>query len=1806
MDCVDAGLDSYAERRWCSKAAAQQVCGARAETCYGRCQVNSDLNFTVECDPNGLARCVCDTFNTTFFTGVEGKACDRDYVVRRLATRDNVTQWCGILGESGTVRCRDVNDSRTCYQADACLCQFDAGDGTPLGYVGLQTGTAVNGSALLINNATLNVTTPRRPVFAHCAYVYSAGNASNLTEGTNIVSSTTLYRGRKLPWLRREVQEGSDNSTANLTVVLIDNRPVLTNVPTTQLGFSCDYQQKCGTFTEAAITYCDSATRRCNVTCGCYRGATTMVGTDTPCSAFVQSCDNKQRARCAQLKNVPFVSYCLAACDELNKYCEPLIGTCVVADPVVVPRFTECSQSEASRYCAPGFTTSACKRKVTCTADPPRPDCFVCDCARQPGYIADPTLTYNHQCTNLRDEYTNCTATEATACGLRGVLGCRKRLVLGGRYATLTRYSYGYLFDTARSYPPDAATVRQQIGQPPVLDSGLYGGLWMQECICLSDLFNTLDTRIVVNSAAYNTSLRCDAQLTSYLTQRGACPFRADTGMPCNGAGACIGGSNPSTENLTWPNGELQGKGVTWLTHFQRWRLAVDTGVVWLYVNATAYDTCTDAWCNNAPITGRVARQVFPANQWATSNKYGSIKGTPMRCFSTGPSYKKTLCACDQIPGILDGRPLCGSTAPLQPCYWEQGPDATVPSEANCNIQMCTSPQTIGAPRGAYNRPVSRVDVFGDYVMSGTTWASAESRLRAYYTRARVGGTTEHNAATEPSPSLASVNLPSVKVWENCVLRTRSKEVISGCYSDPPRSPYSTAPVSYGPHNVFMLPYGPAPGETAAQRCMPRSASDVEYVTACHEMAQEDFTRARNLWEDSNTCVVPRYESTGGACSCHGHWVYAQRECGCPVGQYRHMDGYCKACQVKPCCPLYNSGCYACGFWDQYVFPSDSMWLGTYLYSYESCDIFRPSARTPGWVSPSRQFGPPQFSNNVFSTFTTTITATEWYTRIGRYYQDVNLYNNRLDPAAELRVTLPVNGPTSGIRTNQWVSGCIAHGNRLARRTSTTQHINECVSWSVKYSLVDNTVSTTDRTRYEVKAELQPRQYSELYCYTAKTTDNMFMWHGINNEYEYAGDPNALTSQIGPAFAKVFDNLPNKCTSCAFAFSGDNCDNQLIQSGTYSGFDGLCAARGTCCGVNTKCTVPADWDGRTGCINGVFDFPSHRCVCDPGWRTNRPNGNDPGPGGYCNFNACAADPNLAVFTKAFPNSTNPVCNGRGTCLGPQGVCRCNSTDWGGKRCELNRFTACPGGSLANRVECSGHGECVISSNSTAACVCTNHTGAGGYWTGAACDVPHTPDDATCLLNAKVCPAGQSTCAAPEGGTYADGSVAVHPLRDVPYCACPTLNGVPIKGGQFCEYSRCPIANGKVCNGQGTCVINGTNAAGYPSFGCRKPLDINLLCAPLDTQCIQTTVAPLVCNSNLDYDGCACEVPIRVYCAASSDQPLCSQTSGSLLDQLNSCKVLTDIANGTVVASCTCPSGKEGAFCQASVCGDCGTGTCNADTRQCVCRRSDLAINGLWEGSHCNVSVTAQCGFALVSGGDVYKCSGHGQCIEVLPGQWGCDCDTGYTGAKCELSDCPAPCDERSECLLPVGGGSQKECICKHPLVWSRNTTYPNLCNVDSCKQQNPRYRPNANGTQCECIEAGVSFASGCTRAPCPVDPVTGDVCGQPNPSSSCREGDCVVSTCQVSYDYTLVGGRWNIVGDSRRRLLCDRFQKQCEANATCICGLGYSQDPVTGLCTRICDPDHTLDIIPCINTLDPLCIDAPFHKSLQGYDNVFR
>jgi hypothetical protein len=1532
----DPCLDTYRTKRWCNNASAKAVCGDRAVSCYGRCRVQSDIRLTVDCDANNLDRCICDTFNTTFFTGVQGLPCDRDYTVLRLTARDDITRWCGILGESGTVRCRNVNDTSTCFAADACLCYYDAGQGEPIAYLGFQAGRGNSSNAtetVLITNATLNTTIARRPLYSHCAYVYTvvsaAANSTSVTAVGNVTvsgSTRSIFKGHHLPrWKKlQDVSDPSDTSTNNNgSIVLIDNRPVLINVPTQKLGFSCEFTEKCGVFTEASIIYCDSASMSCNVTCGCYEGATTMLDaiawtpTSIPCSGFRQICDLDQRQKCAERLGVSKVASCTAICDERNEVCVPEIGTCLVDNTVAVPRYVECTEQEAAQHCGRGHTPDDCQLKRSCATTPPSPDCFVCTCRREAGYVYDPTRRYGHFCTDLQNEFTECSDAEMNRCGLRGVAGCRKRLASGGHYAdVLSRASFAFV----PAWMQAIALAKNRTGTAN-LASGMTGGLWIQECICLADLFNALSTDIFIaselddtlasNGTVVQSNLRCDVNITDYLVQKGACPLRTDTGLPCNGVGLCGGQPDCGLNDRAcipgdqqWPNTDAQAARATFITHAERWELAKTQRYVWLYSDPAQFESCQDEWCNGAPITGRIAPNAYPENILAQRNTAvtGDAFGVPAKCLSRTTfvdSYEECNCpVCyrrsigfattticffhDVFWSKATCRATCGVRARSCVPYTMQQVQIAV-----CGSSGCADP-SIPEPFNYRGDSFDCQDVqgrtnFKPYLMEGLPTASVT-------TQTIKNGMSVAGGVFNVQDRLSATVARTV-TWNNCMLRQRSAFAGYNCYENAgsiarvPRSTpealffvpstdtsiTSTTNAYNGRHNLLLQHYD---NPSRPVNCKPNEFFPMQYAHVCRDTAMFNVDELNSFLRVSQVCAVK--ETIRIPCGTN--------YCGCgPTTRYCNVQGTCRCVSSNTC---FIACSYSFTRWSDCTYsqttPSGARLRLAYNSSVSVADgVLRVSLAYQA-MGPTETYRPP---NRVALPLT--------YSSQPVLDQTINTRAYANDPS-------------------RWISGCVSSRTQLSRAASwgtgallasTQSQTNWCTSWTI--DVLGSLKNPADKSTPQIEGQLYPQSSDSLYCYIAKPTDNMYMWHGINNEVFYPGDKTQFSASPTRIlqFAPIFDNLPNGCTRCLRnpwtgneMFSGVDCGIAKFEPSTQLGFIGIAPLYGTCTAVGQSCVIPADWTGRADCINGYFDFRTFQCVCDPGgWINediNNPfrDSNAEKQTQPCKYNYCT--------TQAFGvTALNPVCSGRGTCLGSSGICRCdlNST-WAGRLCDIDSSRACL--SPFNGLNCGGHGTCNVLLNGTSYCTCDVLGGAGGYWNGTFCEQPHTPDDLQCTNNG--------------------GIVKEHPTRHVPYCECPLD-----RGGQFCQYWRCPVANGKVCNDQGVCTVDGTNAAGFPKMVCRQPLSDRVRCPSLDQQCLSTKSAPPVCNDNREYGGCACEQPIRALCTPPNDpqSPMCDATS-DVTDQLSRCQIYTDLANGSTTFRCQCPNGRRGLWCETSICGDC--------------------------------------------------------------------------------------------------------------------------------------------------------------------------------------------------------------------------------------------------------------------------------------------
>jgi hypothetical protein len=239
------------------------------------------------------------------------------------------------------------------------------------------------------------------------------------------------------------------------------------------------------------------------------------------------------------------------------------------------------------------------------------------------------------------------------------------------------------------------------------------------------------------------------------------------------------------------------------------------------------------------------------------------------------------------------------------------------------------------------------------------------------------------------------------------------------------------------------------------------------------------------------------------------------------------------------------------------------------------------------------------------------------------------------------------------------------------------------------------------------------------------------------------------------------------------------------------------------------------------------------CTCDFGWYTS----SGLGQCGTC-------DPAI-VFgcsnTLQCPND----CTSHGACeqvdATNQGKCRCDTT-YAGADCSKR----CPG-ILAPTVACSLKGTCNDGRDNDGTCSCqAAFTGLGcekcksGYW-GASCNqicpgglLAPCNNSGTCLRTTGTC-----QCAGGYGGANCNISCPVgansQPCTGNGYCdanancvcfqesvhgywngsVCDRCNDI-YRGGD-CKI-RCPIINGAVCNGRGTCNSEGKCECTYPACG----------------------------------------------------------------------------------------------------------------------------------------------------------------------------------------------------------------------------------------------------------------------------------------------------------------------------------------------------------------------------------------------------
>lgn len=338
----------------------------------------------------------------------------------------------------------------------------------------------------------------------------------------------------------------------------------------------------------------------------------------------------------------------------------------------------------------------------------------------------------------------------------------------------------------------------------------------------------------------------------------------------------------------------------------------------------------------------------------------------------------------------------------------------------------------------------------------------------------------------------------------------------------------------------------------------------------------------------------------------------------------------------------------------------------------------------------------------------------------------------------------------------------------------------------------------------------------------------------------------------------------------------------------------------------------------------------------------------------------------------------------GTC-DKKKVCTCVK-GFLGKHCS----TQCIGASTKLGI-CSGHGACSLDNTGAAErakCDCK----VGGGWIGAGCDAQ--------------CPMHNNQ---PCGGDKI-GSCYAHPVKG-PACKCAAT-----RQGNQCQL-QCPgSAKGLACSGNGACsaATDGKSATcackvGFKGAACDKscPVADGKVCSGYGS-CALDKFGAATCTCEKGRHGASCELT----CPRSATGLVCSNAGA--------CVVLAG------KAACACENGNLGALCEHKCPGLVGGRTCsghgscmlNASAKsknkaQCTCKDA-------FGGKDCLLECKTDAAGRACSGKG--KCGAKGKCV----------CQPGFQGDICE-HECPMfqlkVCGGRGKCQ-PTQGGGKATCACE--------------------------------------------------------------------------------------------------------------------------------------------------------------------------------
>lgn len=447
-----------------------------------------------------------------------------------------------------------------------------------------------------------------------------------------------------------------------------------------------------------------------------------------------------------------------------------------------------------------------------------------------------------------------------------------------------------------------------------------------------------------------------------------------------------------------------------------------------------------------------------------------------------------------------------------------------------------------------------------------------------------------------------------------------------------------------------------------------------------------------------------------------------------------------------------------------------------------------------------------------------------------------------------------------------------------------------------------------------------------------------------------------------------------------------------------------------------------------------------------------------------------------------------------------------------------------------------------------------------------CPYPYRRDDVTlsvqcaCILDRYVWPADELTyewrgaqCNTPWAPCQNGGTAVAEPSSTDPHrivCRCPVGYS-----GLFCEVPLCPRSSSNVtCNGYRACdAANGT------------PRDCRRASPVAGDQGKPKCVRPLP-SSDVDYftGGCLCDKDLRTFCRAPGSEALCSGDQRP--DGREVCVPQVNLLTQRVEYTCNCSEARQGTYCQEARCPippelqgylpfPCNGRTCvyssTTQTARCQCNKGTVLPLSLpvLAGENCEYDVTAVCGYNPPGTPFQSLCNNRGTCVyNISRSSFQCVCQTGYTGAVCQLSICQSPC-AFGTCVPDPLNPSGSICRCTHPTVIGYNET-TGSCTANQCGAG----FPSSDGTQCVCADP-TRQPPQCLQAKCVR--VDGQLCG---PFAA---GD-IYDSNSIAY------------ADGTRS---SRY-KYCTPEGQCVCNpFLYNTSSIDGTCIPKCNQTQTVGAV---------------------------